>query len=346
MFRSFFLDRRWQLWSVLGTALILFTTWYMVQVDVQLTQWFGEFYDLIQNAIANPGTITEVEFMLHLLTFFKVVAVYVVVMVGLDFFVRHYVFNWRTAMHEYYCQHWDKLHHIEGAAQRVQEDTMLFAKNMELLGVQALRSLMTLIAFSPVLWELSKNINQVPFIGHVPHALVFLAIFSAVFGTVLLAVVGIKLPGLEFNNQKAEAALRKELVLGEDSDEHAKPPTLQQLFKNVRANYVVMYRHYLYFDLTKHSYLQVTNLLPYIVMSPAIVSGAITLGVMKQITRSFERVEGSLQYLVFSWPRIVELISIYKRLRAFEDQIKPNQDDPQLAPSAVRQPEPQLTAAE
>jgi peptide/bleomycin uptake transporter len=39
---------------------------------------------------------------------------------------------------------------------------------------------------------------------------------------------------------------------------------------------------------------------------------------MQQIMRAFSRVESSFQYLVNSWPTIVELISIYKRLKAFE----------------------------
>jgi peptide/bleomycin uptake transporter len=43
-----------------------------------------------------------------------------------------------------------------------------------------------------------------------------------------------------------------------------------------------------------------------------------TLGVMQQIIRAFGRVESSFQYLVNSWTTIVELISIYKRLKAFE----------------------------
>ena len=41
MFRSFFLSRRWLPWSLLGTALILFATWYRVQLDVQINEWFG-----------------------------------------------------------------------------------------------------------------------------------------------------------------------------------------------------------------------------------------------------------------------------------------------------------------
>ena len=43
---------------------------------------------------------------------------------------------------------------------------------------------------------------------------------------------------------------------------------------------------------------------------------------MQQTVRAFGRVEGSFQYLVHSWTTIVELISVYKRLRAFERQIR------------------------
>jgi peptide/bleomycin uptake transporter len=51
------------------------------------------------------------------------------------------------------------------------------------------------------------------------------------------------------------------------------------------------------------------------------VAGAITLGAMQQIVRAFGRVEMSFQFLVRSWGTIVELISVYKRLRAFEAQV-------------------------
>ena len=84
---------------------------------------------------------------------------------------------------------------------------------MEGLGTALLDSLLTLIAFLPILWGLSKNVTELPWIGPVDHALVYVAVIFALFGTVVLAAVGIKLPGLEFNNQVVEAAYRKELVL-------------------------------------------------------------------------------------------------------------------------------------
>ena len=225
-------------------------------------------------------------------------------------------------MNDYYMSYWDQVRHIEGAAQRVQEDTMRFARIVEGLGVAFMRSVMTLIAFLPLLWTLSEHVTELPWIGVVPHSLVYLAIISAAAGTVLLAIVGIKLPGLEFNNQKVEAAYRKELVYGEDFEERAEPETIGQLFSNVRRNYFRLYKHYLYFDIAKWSYLQFAVIVPYIMMGPTIVAGIITLGVLQQILRAFDRVEGSFQFLVNSWSTIVELISIYKRLKAFESTIR------------------------
>ncbi len=75
---------------------------------------------------------------------------------------------------------------------------------------------MTLIAFLPVLLRLSAGITEVPFLGAIPYPLVTAALLWSVFGTGFLALVGIKLPGLQFRNQRVEAAYRKELVYGED----------------------------------------------------------------------------------------------------------------------------------
>src|SRR5690606_29086677 len=92
--------------------------------------------------------------------------------------------------------------------------------------------------------------------GAIPYPLVTAAIVWSLFGTFLLAVVGIKLPGLEFRNQRVEAAFRKELVLGEDDETRAQPPTLAELFANVRKNYFTLYAHYVYFDVVRYLYIQ------------------------------------------------------------------------------------------
>ena len=308
----------WQLWSVAGSALIFFTNWFLVQLDVMINEWFGTFYDLVQQALGNPGAVDARDYYMQIATFLQIALVYVFVAVLFRYFVSHYVFRWRTAMNDYYTGMWKRVRHIEGASQRVQEDTMRFASITEGLGVALLDSVMTLVAFLPVLWMLSASVTELPLVGEVSQGLVFVAIVWSIFGTVLLAAVGFRLPGLEFNNQKVEAAYRKELVFGEDYTERAQPQTLVELFTDVRRNYFRLYFNYLYFNVVRIFYLQIGNLVPFIALGPTIISGTITLGVMQQIMRAFNRVEGSFQYLVNSWTTIVELMSVYKRLNAFE----------------------------
>ena len=46
---------------------------------------------------------------------------------------------------------------------------------------------------------------------------------------------------------------------------------------------------------------------------------------MQQIIRAFGRVEGSMQYILKAWPTIIELASVYKRLREFENKLENEQ---------------------
>jgi len=311
----------WQDWSILGSAVILFVTYFQVQVSVAINNWYGPFWDLIQNILSKQVTATQWDIYAQILIFLGIALVAVTVSALTAFFVSHYVFRWRTAMNDYYMSHWPKLRHIEGASQRVQEDTMRFSTIVETLGVNFVEAIMTLIAFMPVLMRLSANITELPVVGAIPHPLVFAALAWSLFGTVLLVVVGIKLPGLQFRNQRVEAAYRKELVYGEDDETRAQPPTVQELFANVRRNYFRMYFHYVYFNVTRFLYLQTNNIFSLFLMVPSIIAGTITLGLLNQISYAFSQVTSSFQYLVSSWPTIVELLSIYKRLRAFESMI-------------------------
>ena len=53
-----------------------------------------------------------------------IAGLYVAIAVATDFFIKHYVFRWRTAMNDYYAASWHAVREIEGASQRVQEDTL------------------------------------------------------------------------------------------------------------------------------------------------------------------------------------------------------------------------------
>jgi len=278
--------------------------------------------------MSEPGVskVSSEEYYSSIITLLFILIPNILSLVLFSFFTSHYVFRWRTAMNEYYMTHWQKLRNIEGASQRVQEDTMRFAAIVEGLGSAFISAIMTLIAFLPLLWTLSKEVTELPFIGAIDGSLVFLALLSAAFGTVLLAAVGYRLPGLEFNNQKVEAAYRKELVFGEDNEVRAAPPSVNELYGEVRKNYFKLYFNYLYFNIFRYAYLQGANFIPLAALGPTFVAGAITLGVYQQISQAFGKVENSFQFLVNSWTTVIELMSIHKRLKKFESVLGDNVD--------------------
>ena len=316
-----FAPHPWATWSILGSALILFTSYFQVQVSVAINSWYGPFYDLVQAALSKSAPVTVEQFYSELATFAGIALVAVVVGVMTRFFVSHYIFRWRTAMNDFYVANWPRLHTIEGASQRVQEDTMRFASTMESLGVNLISAVLTLLAFLPVLVRLSSNVSELPLFGSVPYPLVFAAVIWSVLGTGVLALIGIRLPRIEFFNQRVEAAYRKELVLGEDDPARASPPTLSVLFGDIRRNYFRLYLNFMYFNIGRIVYLQTDVIVPYVLLAPTIIAGRITLGAMNQILNAFTQVRTSFQYLVNSWSTIVELISIYQRLRGFEARI-------------------------
>jgi peptide/bleomycin uptake transporter len=332
-----YLPHRWQKWSIVGSQIILFSTYFSVQVSVAINNWRRPFFDAVQDALSGESTTTAGDLYSLIWIFAQIAFLWIIVYVITRFFVSHYVFRWRTAMNDFYVGQWARVRHIEGASQRVQEDTMRFAGIVEGLGVAIVDSIMTLFAFLPVLLALSTNITSLPLVGEIPHPLLLAAIFWAAFGTIFLASVGIKLPGLEFKNQRVEAAYRKELVYGEDNADRAQPLTLTELFTNVRRNYFRLYFHYMYFNVARSFYLQADNIFGYLLLIPTIAVGAISFGLMQQILTAFSQVTNSFQYLVNSWPTIVELLSIYKRLQAFEAAIT-DTPLPQIDQEFISQP--------
>jgi peptide/bleomycin uptake transporter len=313
---------RWQWWSILGSALILFATYFSVQVSVAINNWRRPFFDGVQHALSEAGKVNADQLYDLLVIFAQIAFLAVIVFVLNRFFVSHYIFRWRTAMNDFYTNQWPRLRQVEGAAQRVQEDTMRFASIMENLGVALIDAIMTLVAFLPLLWSLSSYVTELPLVGTISSPLFYAAIFWSIFGTLLLALVGIKLPGLEFKNQRVEAAYRKELVYGEDDPQRGHAMTLRGLFSHVRRNYFRLYFHYMYFNVARSFYLQADNIFAYLILIPTIVTGTITFGILQQILTAFGQVSNSFQYLVNAWPTIVELLSVYKRLQSFERSLQ------------------------
>ena len=321
---KFFTEKKWYLWAWAGSILILSSLWVQVQIDVKINEWFGDFYDMIQKALGEPNSITISEYWASLISFITLAGIYVALAVAVSFFTAHFLFRWRTAMVDWYHSVYDQARTIEGASQRVQEDTIKFSRIMEGLGTSFIEAVMIIVEFIPILFGLSIGI-PIFFFGDWEYGLITGALLWSVGGTLFLIVLGLilRLVGVEYDLQKQEAAYRKILVIAED-DGTVRPKKLEELFDDVRKIHYLSYLRYLYFNIGRVAYLQANVLSAYVFLAPAIVAGVVTLGVMQQIIRAFGRVETSLQYLVRSWPIIVELISVWKRLNEFENKLKLN----------------------
>ena len=334
MLKSFFLEKKWRLWSWGGLLLLIVSLWFQVQMTVAINTWYKKFYDLLQNAgdyVDKPqegiqlffSQLISLEYILNGfegdLSFVVIAFPYIFLAIFTGWFTRIYGLRWREAMTFNYIPKWQAVEsEIEGASQRIQEDCNRFARIIESLGLQVIRAFMTLIAFIPILWTLSDKVD-IPILRDIEGSLVWFTLIVSLGGIVISWFVGIKLPGLEYKNQRVEAAFRKDLVLGEDDKKnYAQTETLLELFTGIRFNYHRLYLHYGYFDGWMTTYDQFMIIAPYLIMGPGLFTGLITLGVMVQVSNAFSRVHGGFALFLHNWTTITELRSIWKRLNEFE----------------------------
>jgi peptide/bleomycin uptake transporter len=318
MFRSFFKSKKWFVWAYGGATFLLLALFVQVELTVKINTWYGGFYNILQKATEHEVS----ELWSEMIKFAKIAFPYVLIATLTAYFTRIYAFKWREALTFSYVSKWQTVEEeVEGASQRIQEDIYRFARIFESLGLQVIRALMTLIAFLPILWTLSKGVD-IQYIKDVPGSLVWVALIVSLGGLVISWFVGIKLPGLEYNNQKVEAAFRKELVYAEDDKiNYGKTDTIVELFVGLKFNYNRLFLHYGYFDIWVNFFEQLMVIVPYLIMGPGLFTGLITLGVLVQVSNAFSKVRESFSIFIANWTTITELRSIHKRLKEFEFNI-------------------------
>ncbi|GAH01692.1 unnamed protein product [marine sediment metagenome] len=179
MIKSFFWNKKWLVWAWGGLIFLLISLYFQVYMSVLFNKWYGQFYDMMQ--MVDKYTVND--FWHSLIYFTKIALVYVVLATITNYFTRIYSLRWREAITFNYIPRWKSVkEEIEGASQRIQEDTYRFARIVESLGLQVVRAIMTLVAFLPILWTLSAKINNVILFGESAGSLVWIALLVSVGG--------------------------------------------------------------------------------------------------------------------------------------------------------------------
>ena len=282
------------------------------------------FYDTLQRNIERGSGAEEslasarAEVFGELLQFAWIVAPAVVVHPVCGFLKNWWVFVWCRTLICTYLLSWDTSSApIEGASQRVHEDTQRFASGIQSCVSVVLDALFTLAIFCPTLYALDPQLMTV-------------AVSCALGGLSISVVVGSRLVGLEVRNQVAEAALRKELVVLEVDPEkmpgNATPASgFKQLISNLTRNYFSLYVNFAALSAWLSAFDQFAVILPYLLVAPRLFAEdqaeVLTLGQMMKVTNSFGKVFDSLNIVSDNWLAINEWRSTLRRLREFETEI-------------------------
>ena len=308
-------------------ALQLFQVW----LNVRFNTWYKTFYDALQNK--------DWDTFIWQLGVFSVLAAFFIVSAVYQIYLQQWLqIRWRRWLTTKYLGRWlgGGIHYrmrlkgdsADNPDQRIADDIKQFINNTLDIGISLLGSIVTLVSFVVILWNLSASTPLV--IGsqsfNIPGYLVWAALIYAVLGTWVTHLVGKPLIKLNFDQQRYEADFRFSLVrLRENAEEvtllsgeRAEKERLLDRFGRVVGNwYGIMQRTKRLTFLTA-GYSQVAVIFPFIVVSPLYFAGSMMLGGLMQIASAFGQVQGALSFFVKAYSDIADWKAVLNRLAGFD----------------------------
>jgi putative ATP-binding cassette transporter len=270
--------------------------------------------------------------------FVLLAALYIVVAVYALYLRQALQIRWRNWLTRDYLDRWlDRRAYYRMALtdpvtdnpdQRVAEDIRLFVDDTLALGLGLMRSVVTLASFVLVLWGLSGSVTLLGI--EIPGYMVWVALIYAVLGTWLAHLVGQRLIGLNFQQQRVEADFRYALMRfrenaegiafhrGEADENRALRGRFGALMQNWWAIMVATKR----LTFFTAGYGQVASVFPFVVASPGYFAGTLQLGGLTQTATAFGEVQGALSWFVDNYAALTEWRATVERLTGFTGAIE------------------------
>ncbi|QKJ02799.1 ABC transporter ATP-binding protein/permease [Yersinia mollaretii] len=308
-------------------ALSLSSVWF----NVQLNQWNGEFYNALQQL--NSQALYRL-----LQQFILLVSALILVVVFADYLKQRLIMRWRIGMTEHILARWlsDKGQHYalkinalvpDNPDQRIAEDVRLLIESSLRLLITFLHSLLTLISFATILWQLSGSISfslaQHSFT--LPGYMFWVCILYTLIGIGLTHWIGYPLRQLNMDRQRREADYRSGLIArreasdaiaGQRGEQHERGALLQR-FRAVADNWYQLIRYEKNLSFFTVGYQQLSALAPIFFALPKFLAGELLLGGLMQIRQSFAQVAGALGWFIFSYREIAAWQATVTRLYHF-----------------------------
>jgi putative ATP-binding cassette transporter len=324
-------EERWSAWGLLITVIGL--TLVLVWLEVLFNEWYGRFYTSLEKK--DEPTFKREMWVFALLAFVWIAVAVIEFLGQLGMQLR-----WRRWMTQHYLAMWFShraYYRIElertadNPDQRIADDIRVFIENSVSLTLGLLSAVVTFVSFVFILWTLSGPLTfalaGTPVT--IPAYMVWTAILYAITGTVLAHLVGRPLIPLNFRKEQVEADFRFELVRARENaeaialyhGERHEEPALRSRFQIVLDIWWRVIKVRLGLTAYTASYTQIATIFPFIVAGPRYFAGAITLGMLVQISSAFGQVQRSLSYFVSNYRLLAEWRAQMQRLRGFAEAV-------------------------
>lgn len=325
-------EHKWKARGLL--AFVIGLNFFGVYLLVRLNSWYNEFYNALQQYQVDSFWPLVGEFT-GLAMLYIVIAVYAI-------YLRQAVqIKWRTWLTDKYLSRWLKGQvyyrlqvqnsDTDNPDQRISEDINQFVNLSLQLLIGFLKQLTTLAAFGVVLWNLSGaftlNLGGQDIVIY-GYMFWFSFVYSGI-GTVCAHLVGRKLIGLNFEQQRFEADFRFNMMrVRENSEsiafyggENAENKGFHERFAKVISNFWQLMKQTKILNFYVNGYAQLAVIVPLILAAPQYFAGAIALGGLMQTVSAFGRVQDALSYFVESYDSIAQLAAVVKRLDTFNEHM-------------------------
>ena len=307
----------WKVWGLI--AALLFISLFAVRLNVLLSYWSNDFFNSLQfgaEAMATGNdrglTASQAAFW-SALTLFGVLATIHVVRALVDYLVGetfdiqwrlwltdHVTTDWMTGNAYYRNQFVDDS--IDNPDQRIQADVTNFVQQSRSLALGAISSVVTVVSFTKVLWDLSGPITV--FDITIPRAMMWIVLTYVLVTTVVAFWLGRPLIRLNFLYEKVTANFRYALVRIRDGAENialyrgddVERRGVLRRFREVIATYWRIVFRTLKFQGWNLSVNQVAVIFPYMIQAPRFFERQVTFGDITQTARAFDEIHGSLSF--------------------------------------------------
>lgn len=303
----------------------------LVYVALATNQWNLRFFNALEKHDWSAATH-------ELYMFCLIVLGAIVAGVSQYYFGQRLQINWRRWMTENYVQGW--MHggdhyrvrfvdtKIDNVHLRIANDVYLFIQRTHELGTGLLGSVIALVTFAFVLWGISAT-TPFPLFGAdlaFPGWLVLIALVYAGTGTLIAHWIGWRLVPLNFNQQRYESDFRFAIVRAAD---HSEPialmngevverDELRNRFGNLVRNWTQLVVNQARLTGFVAGYANVSTVFPILLVTPAYLVSAISLGVLVQAGNAFQRVEGAFAFCIGAYAKLAEWKAIMDRLSQME----------------------------